>query len=138
MTQFLSEFTSSKTLPVNKTNEETNNNKETSTGNLTIVFLLVGCILAILLAVNRITWISKFVQRKFRNSVNVRDNFILETVYMEINAGSEQQANVITRSCTSLGGVETRPELPARNTINEEQNPCHAHTKEDDETYINV
>lgn len=146
MTQFLSGFTSSKMLPVNKTNEETNNNKETSNGNLTIIILLVGCILAIVLAVNRITWISKFVQRKFGNSVNARDNFILETVYMEINAGSEQQesqantigANVITRSCTSLGRVETRPELPARNTINEDQNPCHAHTDEDDETYINV
>lgn len=133
-------------IPVNKTNEENNNDKETGNGNLTIVSLLVGCILAILLAVNSITWISKFVQRKFGNSVNARDNFILETVYMEINAGSEQQdpqantigANGITRSCTSLGGVETRPELPARNTINEEQNPCHAHTNEDDETYINV
>lgn len=105
----------------------------------------MGCVLAILLAVNRITWISKFVRRKFGN-VNARDNFILETVYMEINAGSEQQefqantigANAIKRSCTSLGGVETRPELPARNTINEEQNPCHAHKNEDDETYINV
>lgn len=132
-------------LPVDKTNEENNDNKETSNGNLTIVILLVGCILAIVLAVNRITWISKFVQRKFGNSVNAKDNYTLETVYLEINAGSEQQdsqanlgATVITGPCTSQCGVEARSELPARNTIIEDQNPCHAHTNEDAETYINV
>lgn len=133
-------------LPVDKTKEENNNNKETSNENFTIVILLVGCIVAILLVVNGITWISKFVQKKFGNLENARDNYTLETVYLEINAGSEQQdspanltgATVIARPCTSQCGVETRPELPARNTINKDQNPCQAHTNEDDETYINV
>lgn len=128
-------------LPEDKTNEENNNNKETRNGNLIIiVILLVGCVLAILLVVNGITWISKFVQRKFGNLENARDNYTLETVYLEINAGSEQQdsqAN-LTGPCTSQCRVETRPELPARNTINEDQIPCHAHTNEDDEIYINV
>lgn len=131
---------------VNKTNNEINDNKKTGNGNLTIVFLLVGCVLAILLAVNGITWVSKFILRKCGNLVNARENYMIQTVYMEINAGSEQQesqanttgANVITRSCTSLDGVEPRPELSARNTINEDQNPCHAHTNKDDESYINV
>lgn len=135
-------------LPVDKTNEENNNNdKETRNVNLTIiVILLVGCVLAILLVVNGITWISKFVKRKFGNLENARDNYTLETVYFEINAGSEQQdsqanllgATVITRLCTSQCGVETRQELSARNTIIKDQNPCHAHTNEDDEAYINV
>lgn len=71
------------------------------------------------------------------------DTYRLETVYMEINAESEQQesqtnttgATVLTRSCTSLDGVETRPELPARN--NQDQNPRTTHTN-DEETQNNV
>lgn len=63
---------------------------------------------------------------------------------MEINAESEQQesqtntigATFLTRSCTSLDGVETRPELPARN--NQDQISRTTHTNEDDETHNKV
>lgn len=127
-------------LTVDNKNNQRKDNK-TDDGNLALVIiLLVGCVLAILLIVNGLTWISKFVRRKCGNLVNARDDYILETVYMEINAGFEQQesepntieATVITRSCTSLDGAETGQELP------EDQNPCHAHTNEDDEIYFNV
>lgn len=71
------------------------------------------------------------------------DTYRLETVYMEINAESEQQesqtntigATVLTISCTSLDGVETRPELPTRN--NPDQNSRTTHTN-DEETHNNV
>lgn len=134
---------SSKTsLTLDNTNNQSNDNENLAL----VIILLVGCVLAILLAVNRLTWILNFIRRKRTNSVNTRANYTIETVYMEVNAGSEQQesesnttgATAPTRLCTSLHGVETRPELPTRNTINQDQTPLHADANKDDETYINL
>lgn len=129
-----------------KTNNDSNYKKKAGFDSSTLAIILVGCVLLCLFVLIGVPWISKFIRRNCANLVNAEDNYTyrLETVYMEINAESEQQesqtntigATFLTRSCTSLDGVETRPELPARN--NQDQISRTTHTSEDDETHNKV
>lgn len=76
--------------------------------------------------------------------MNTEDNDRIETVYMEINAGSKRQApksstigaTFISRCSTSLDGAETGQELPARNNLDQKTNTTDAN--KDNETCIRV
>lgn len=78
--------------------------------------------------------------------MNTEDNDRIETVYMEINAGSKRQApkpstigatlSFISRCSTSLDGAETGQELPARNNLDQKTNTTDAN--KDNETCIRV
>ncbi|XP_052719898.1 uncharacterized protein LOC128191721 [Crassostrea angulata] len=125
-----------------KTNKNNKDKKKSGFDSSTLAIILVGFVLLCLFVLTGVPWISKFIRRNCTYVVNAEDNDIyrLETVYMEINAESDQQesqtntigATVLTNSCTSLDGEETRPELPARN--NQDQKTNTTHTNKDDET----
>lgn len=125
-----------------KTDKHNKDKKKSGFDSSTLAIILVGFVLLCLFVLTGVPWISKFIRRNCTDLVNAEDNDTntIETVYMEINAESDQQesqtntigATVLTRSCTSLDREETRPELPARN--NQDQKTNTTHTNKDDET----
>lgn len=115
-----------------KTNKLNTDKKKPGNDNLTLAIILVGCVLLCLFVLTGVPWIFKFSRRNCTYIVNADDNntYRLETVYVEINEQQESQDNtigatVLTRSCTSLDGEETRPELPARNNQHQKTNTTH-------------
>ncbi|XP_052674810.1 uncharacterized protein LOC128156631 [Crassostrea angulata] len=124
-----------------KTKKNNTDKKNPGNDNLTLAIILVGCVLLCLFVLTGVPWIFKSIRRNCTELLNAEDNdtYRLETVYVEINEQQESQDNtigatVLTRSCTSLDGEETRPELPARN--NQHQKTNTTHTNKDDETDI--
>lgn len=124
-----------------KTNKHNKDKKKSGFDSSTFAIILVGCVLLCLFVLTGVPWISKFIRRNCTDLVNAEDNdtYRLETVYVEINEQQESQDNtigatVLTRSCTSLDGEETRPELPARNNQHQILKTNTTHTNEDDET----
>lgn len=122
-----------------KTNKLNTDKKKPGNDNLTLAIILVGCVLLCLFVLTGVPWIFKSIRRNCTELLNAEDNdtYRLETVYVEINEQQESQDNTIgatflTRSCTSLDGEETRPELPARNNQHQKTNTIH--TNKDGET----
>lgn len=128
------------------TNKHSKNKKKPGNDNSTLASIVVVCVLIMLIVVTGVSLISKSIRRNCTNIANTEDNDRIETVYMEINAVSEQQesepntigAPVITRSCTSLDGVETRPELPARNNLDQKTNTTNVYKDNETCTHTNV
>lgn len=124
-----------------KTKKHNTDKKKPGKDNLTLAIILVGCVLLCLFVLTGVPWIFKSIRRNCTELLNAEDNdtYRLETVYVEINEQQESQDNtigatVLTRSCTSLDGEETRPELPARNNQHQILKTNTTHTSKDDET----
>lgn len=107
------------------------------------MIILVSCDFTMLVVVTGVPSL-KSIWKNCTNIVNTEDNDRIETVYMEINAGSKRQApkpstigaTFISRCSTSLDGAETGQELPARNNLDQKTNTTDAN--KDNETCIRV